>query len=222
MESDVMLGIIMVIMAVLGAAVSIYGPAKMFAKIILIAVFIVLGAYAVYLNSIQAAKNARASADLKTSLADLGTALKETARIQNLNSKLQERLLEQTKTITSLSRKSIDTTLGGDSFCYMIIASAQTSGGVPIFSHVGKYPLYGVSARIVDFEKFDLIKDKIQNMTVEQVFADDITINLGDLIPDTASARWGNPIKWSADFKHAYNIFYSARNGLWTQLLRIR
>jgi hypothetical protein len=79
---------------------------------------------------------------------------------------------------------------------------------VPVIIHHGRFPLYDVSVRFADVDKSMNISNALQ------------TYPIGNLPqgPSTTTAikipHYGKDIN--------FNIFFSARNGLWIQILRMR
>ncbi|MEJ7606336.1 MAG: hypothetical protein WKF37_08720 [Bryobacteraceae bacterium] len=135
---DIALGAITAIIALLGSLVSLHPPVKRWHKFTLAAVFIGLAAGGMVLVVQQSNETAVANTKLSNAIQQLSASTIQT-------SKLQEKLLSQSDTISDLARQGITTATGGDSFCYMAIVN-----GNPIFLHSGKFPLYDVTARIVD------------------------------------------------------------------------
>lgn len=123
-------------------------------------------------------------------------------RLQNLIGELET----QTREITHY-------TTGGDSFCYF---GASINGNIANLAvvHEGKYPLYNVEARIVDLSKFDAA------MTSGNPFAADTNIRIGDIAQNQAMFAHSMDLG-TGDF-HDFNIFFTARNGFFNQLLRFR
>ena len=108
---------------------------------------------------------------------------------------------------------------GGESSCYLL--------GVPLpggtlqhlsLVHVGKHPLYEVTARIVDLEQFDQIKN---NPTFENIRKSEIHRQCGNLIPGHATLLGDTLSRGSGDVCR-FNVFFTARNGSFTQLWRFR
>ncbi len=127
------------------------------------------------------------------------------------------RLAAQSEEIARLQKENASLVTGGDSFCHMdFVIDRSISGNdpndlslTPIVLHKGKYPLYGVYARIVDI---DQLKKGIQQNWKSH--------NLGDLPPGPASET---SIRLAHYGRHVnYNIFYTARNGTWIQMFRMR
>lgn len=110
---------------------------------------------------------------------------------------------------------------GGNSFCYLMISSLQPTANVGIltFVHHGLFPLYNVAARIVDLKKMDEVFLTKNVPSRQEIQFAETNINIGDLTPNHAimGCRWvmENPIR------NRYNIFFTARNGSFTQLLRL-
>jgi len=129
----------------------------------------------------------------------------ETIRVGQLNTKLQERLLEQSKTITGLSKECIDTATGGDSFGYIATLNICSSDHwIPTFIQKGKYPLYGVTATIVDIAKFRKILES--GLTWSNAFLADTVIDIGDTV-EGHGRFLGKELPIARDGQeHAYNV----------------
>jgi len=95
------------------------------------------------------------------------------------------------------------------------------ASGVPTFVHVGKFPLTGVDARIVDLNNFT--KRTAQGVTsLQQFLAGDIRVPIGDLTHDTAFLNMQLKIPFSDEKSQDFRIFYSAKNGYWMEDLELR
>jgi hypothetical protein len=124
--------------------------------------------------------------------------------------------------IIQLQNDQVKAITGGDSFAWLAFQVAAADGSavnansmpedlmlIPMVVHQGKHPLYDVSVRINDVDpdkRFDA-----QNAMR--------TYPLGNLSPGTATStniRLGHRGK-----DLAFNIFFSARNGMWVQFLRM-
>jgi hypothetical protein len=103
---------------------------------------------------------------------------------------------------------NLDTLTGADSFCYLGFTTGQQY--LP-FVHIGKFPLYEVSARIVDLD---------QSGRIKQGNLMGVTVSVGDMIRGHASIQpLPNGLGSSPDYFNA-NVFFNARNGDWMELLR--
>jgi hypothetical protein len=114
-------------------------------------------------------------------------------------------------------KENIYTITGGKSFCYLMFAD---NGTLPTFVHSGDYPLADVSARIVDMQKWNQMVANNPHPSMQEFLSSDINIQLGNLPVHTALPR--APIQLAGQTQSSFNIFYSARNGFWTQELRLR
>ena len=92
-------------------------------KTLLVFTFSVFGIVALVTTLKQGADSARANADLTTSLSQLGKASIQIQHAGELNTKLQEKLLTQSTTITELSKENILAVTGGNSYA---VIGAQT------------------------------------------------------------------------------------------------
>jgi len=119
---------------------------------------------------------------------------------------------EQTKSLQTAeslivhkSTETISQLTGSESYAVLMYVPGQT---FLAFVHEGKYPLYGVSARIADLDQMP-----------KNVMG--VTIAVGDMIRghvNMESMPAGIPT--SGDHFNA-NVFFTARNGDWTELLRV-
>lgn len=133
--------------------------------------------------------------------------------------KTEGELRKKSDEIADLNRKIAASVTGGDSFCYVAFVlgdGSKDQGTLTAVNH-GQYPLYDVQTRIVDLEKFGLIKD---NLTRERLAQAETLIAVGNLAPKSAASlrEWVLP---KAE-KQSYNIFVNARNGFTAQLTRLR
>ncbi|VBM56247.1 Uncharacterised protein [Burkholderia pseudomallei] len=109
--------------------------------------------------------------------------------------------------IIELSEKLRDAMTGGDSFCYgypYMLSSGQFQWS---FVHSGKEPLYDVQVRICDRRK--------------RIHSASMNLQLGTLFPGRAHSYGMQP--GSIDVRtpvQAFNLFFVARNGSWTQEIR--
>ena len=115
--------------------------------------------------------------------------------------------------------KLLNLMIGGDSFCYLMVSNPDpvTNIGRIVVQHPGEYNLYDVHARIVDLEKFDKLKGKLSFATFRQA---DTNISIGNLI--SSSAQVLNPFTLGNGDTRSFNIFFSARNGFFNQVLRLK
>jgi hypothetical protein len=121
-------------------------------------------------------------------------------------------IIEKNAEIARLQRESANAITGGDSFAYMLLSVGDPNTGatvVPVFVHHGKYPLYDLEARIVDLDA----PRTTENLR-GRVF------QIGSLTPgfSTSTAALAHP----SGRDLSYNVFFVARNGAWTQQLRMR
>jgi hypothetical protein len=108
-----------------------------------------------------------------------------------------------------LSNETISQITGGDDFGYVLYDAYY---GAFTFAHEGNHTLYGVIARFVDLKKFK------ENPSLPT--AQESVVPLGDIPPHTATHL--HPIPFSDSQKQDFNVFFNARNGFWTQEVRLR
>jgi len=128
---------------------------------------------------------------------------------------IQETLSKLEKTAVQLAGHIT----GGNSICYL--HGPQPNGNIwtsLLIIHQGEHPLYDVAMRIFDVDKFELHKS---NLNAVPASAYEQSHVIGNLIPNHARFfplsldLGGNSVK-------KFNIFFTARNGSFTQLMRCR
>jgi hypothetical protein len=124
------------------------------------------------------------------------------------------------KTMTGINA-GINTSTGGNSFCYAIFLSSSIGAtGMPIFVHQGNFPLYGVTARFVNIN--EMPKKMAGPQTIENYLGSDTTEEIGDLrvAGSLFNLTWRIPI---SDKNHqSFRIIFDAKNGEWAQDLELR
>lgn len=190
-------------------------------QVLVLILFLILGALGFVGTIAQAVKSAREVATSRAILENVHASAKEIERLQILNTDLQRQLLASSETIRLLAKQNINTVTGGDSFCY---GSISPNTEIVFFAHQGKYPMANVVARIVDVTYLKFLQGKPSEERLpgdEQRILMGITILIGELIPGSSVAR---PAAFP--FRHPsrqdFNIFFTGRNGFWQQLIRWR
>src|SRR5216683_6996680 len=204
-------GVFIAILAFLAAAVTFRDPGKT-EKAIWTLVFLGLMSGEVWMMSKDRTENNRKQKETReaeiTSFKAIG------AGIQSSIAASQSQF---SATMSGL-KQNINTITGGDSFCYLSVGS---DGAMPTFVHSGRYPLADVNARIVDLEKFQLIVGNNAHPSMQEFMAADTNVSLGDIPVHTALPRMGL-LQLTGKAESNFNIFFNARNGFWTQELRLR
>jgi hypothetical protein len=124
--------------------------------------------------------------------------------VNGLNTTIAEGREHFDKTMVGLA-SAVNTQTGGESYASLLFVPQQ---GFMFFAHRGQFPLYEVTARITNLDdKNDLIGT---------------TVSVGDMIKGH-----GNMVAVPANLAYLTdrinaNIFFTARNGSWTELLRVR
>lgn len=139
-------------------------------------------------------------------------------RQSNFNSEIRRKNEE----IARLQLENVNAITGGDSFAFAQFQifdkqgkpiDAHTLWGgdlslVPVFVHKRKYPLYDVSVRFVDIDQPIGLSFNAN------------TFRIGNMAPALASSS--STIRLLHYSKNIdFNIFFSGRNGLWIQFLRM-
>lgn len=104
--------------------------------------------------------------------------------------------------IAELSQDAVHSVTGGESFCYFEFMDSEPGKGELLAIHKGSHPIYDVEARVADLDR-----------------RTDRIVNVGNLPPglaQTGIAPWHEAIPGQLRL----NIFFTARNGAYTQLYR--
>jgi hypothetical protein len=233
MRYDVWNAAVTTVMVLLGTAMTLYPPTKRPWKMAYVAAFILFGVANIALVTAQSndteraertADKARASLqmtmdDLRRASLEIERAGRETARIQALNTQLQERLLAQGATITTLSRTAINVATGGDSYCYLELLrnTIDDTGGMPIVIHMGKYPLRDVEAEVVDVPVW---LERVKDNTIQSALHAEATLNVGNIGPTTSKLMYTAKVPFRAVPEQIFLIRFSSQNGFWNERLR--
>jgi hypothetical protein len=190
-------------------------------------------------------QTAEANSRLATSIENLNKGATEIARVQALNTELQERLLQssgdilsQGKTISGLSQKAADTarqavntaqqavdtarrgidiTTGGEGFCYMFFSENPSGGAAkPVFGNPGKTPLYDVYAKILDLQHLDRLRAQNPQANPEAAFT---SFAVGELAAGGTSLDLDRTLPFNTGLaeRQDYQVGYDGRNGWWVQ-----
>ncbi len=145
--------------------------------------------------------------------------VKKQTRVEDSFGTMEARFKELLNEVENKTNEMIAHISGGNSFPYFQIGMIDnnTNTGVLMAIHEGDHPLYDVNARIVDLQKFEQIKN---NISLASMSHSDTNISVGNMIPSHASMV--QPWKLENDLEQSYNVFFTARNGGFTQLLRFK
>ncbi len=133
-----------------------------------------------------------------------------------------EELAAKSEEIARLSKDSLAAVTGGDSFCYMTLTARDNEDGpTAVVIQQGKYPLYDVAIRLADMRIWEQAPPPGANagQFIAAVAAEP-KFHPGNMAV-TSAAVVGRVPALRGDMER-FNVFFSARNGFWTQLIRLR
>ncbi|MCE9777564.1 hypothetical protein LZ645_21820 [Shewanella algae] len=145
--------------------------------------------------------------------------VKKQSKVEDNFGLMEARFKELLNEVENKTNEMISHISGGNSFPYFQIGmlDPNTDTGVLMVIHKGEHPLYDVNSRIVDLQKFNQIKN---NLSLGNMAYSDTNISVGNLIPSHASMLQNWKVENSPE--QSYNIFFTARNGSFTQALRLK
>ena len=122
-------------------------------------------------------------------------------------------------------REQVEVTLaavtGGDSYCWINFLRPFTDGTTRLtLTHHGEYPLYDVTARIVDLEASDEVLQGRSHLRYEELSLFQTTMDIGNVSPATDMLVLDEWPIGDGDSR-AFNIFFVARNGAWFESIRL-
>jgi hypothetical protein len=142
----------------------------------------------------------------------------ERAAASESRAKAEADLRQKTEEIASLNRQLADLVTGGTAFCYLSLAVRDGEDGFLVAAvNAGKTPVYDVAARVVDLAEFTALPS---GGKLPALFNPKLQFPVGNL-GIQQSLIVGRLDLGSGNAKD-YNVFFSARNGFVTQLLRCR
>ncbi len=145
--------------------------------------------------------------------------VKKQTRVEDSFGSMETRLNELLNGLESKTTDMIGHISGGNSFPYFQIGNldSNTNKGVLMVIPEGEHPQYDVSACIVDLQKFEKVKSSLSFVNMEYSHTN---IHIGNLTQTHACMVQ----EWTVenDIEQSYNIFFTARNGSFTQLMRLK
>lgn len=154
----------------------------------------------------------------------------ESEKVQSAQERaeFERELRKRSDEIASLNREIAAYSKGEGSYCYFEPTVSSSRNAVfPALVNVGKNPLYDVRIRIVPnpHKRIPPVGNKVTYEILEEMMQIETRIDAGTLAPSNVPGlaypsliiKWDLPI---SEDKHAYNVFFSARNDHFTQYLR--
>jgi len=128
-------------------------------------------------------------------------------------------LRTKSEEIASLNKKIADSIIGGDSFAYITPTFFKDKSSPPYLTlvHQGEHPIYDLSIRVVDLDVFE--RQVKEGYTIADLHKKENQFNVGNL--STSQASMLGPISIPKNGIRL-NIFFSARNGFFSESLRVR
>lgn len=207
------------LLVILGAVVSLHEDWAKHHRWPILTGFAVLGVAGIYASTQQSVKSARdaaeANAKLTSNLSQIQSATNEANRLQTLNTDLQQKLLESSRTITKLSKETLAQTTGGDSFpdIWPMMKPDPCGLRLAVVAH-GKHNLLDLSVGVeLHVQRTDPVSLAAR---FDSGVGTSIPMVLGNHMDELAIC-----IRPEGDFD-AYQINTRARNGEWVEMLKMK
>ena len=140
----------------------------------------------------------------------------EQVKVEDSLEKIEKRAKEIFDSIEVRTLLIFSQMTGGTSFCYVNVAENYLGIKNLVVSHQGEYPLYDLTLRVVDLDKFNEHSGNPEYAhTYEKSFF------ISTLLPKQDSFLHDGGFFNQAE-GGSFNIFFSARNGMFHELLRYK
>jgi len=120
----------------------------------------------------------------------------------------------------ALNREIKESITGGDSFCYLTVTQLKNPNdvGLLLVNNAGKYPLYDLSMRMANLDDVEQLASREHNSL--DVLKLGTSFTLGNLSAGLATSLGTIPLPRQKQLR--FNVFFYARNGSFTELLRLK
>lgn len=145
--------------------------------------------------------------------------VKKQTHVEDRLTEIVNRVESVVEKVEAAANKTVAAMTGGTSYC---VADFHNMGidsdqGLLSITHHGEDPLYDVQVTIADLD--ELQKLVAENSPIGLTSASQ-TFKLGTVAKGISHTRWVD-LRLGKHSPRSYNIFFGARNGSWTQQLRI-
>lgn len=168
----------------------------------------IAGGFMSYLQNNESTKELKQQTELNGELSSKNNEIANqnlTLIEQNIN--LSSKLIDKADDIAA-------SVTGGDSYCYLSMSWMKQNEATLMIINDGNHPMYKVQMRIVDLAKYKT-GNKVDLVALKGTIA-----NFDELTAGHAMEAGKLKVDSNID-KLSYNIFYSSRNGSFTQKLRL-
>jgi hypothetical protein len=143
--------------------------------------------------------------------------VKKQTKVEDSFGRMEVRFNELMDKLEAKAEETIAHISGGDSYPWIqfgLVGAPNTWGLIAM--NQGNYPLYDVNIRITDLQQLAQANDPLS----VSVAAIGKTVHVGNMIPSQCNIVLTVDVKNISEL--TFNIFFTARNGLFTQLLRLK
>lgn len=138
------------------------------------------------------------------------------ARVEDKLTGVGDRIEGLVEELSSATRRIVDTVTGGDSFPYLLLARAGGDSFWPCLLAVGEHNLANVSAQICDLNRLQ------SSLAAGTPFAAYQQVSAGELLAGSSFLDTQHVIVADSSGTQDFNVGLTARNGRWSQAIRLR
>lgn len=138
------------------------------------------------------------------------------AKVESNLEKIEKRAGDILNSLEARTGLIFNQITGGQSFCYANLSQNYLGERNLTVTHQGNHPLYDLTLRVVDLDKFN---NHSGNPEYKHVF--EKTFSIGTMLPNQCNDLC-NIVTSDQETNINFNIFFSARNGMFVEQLRLR
>jgi hypothetical protein len=143
--------------------------------------------------------------------------IRKQTQVENNFQSIEKRINLLLQNLEEKTENLVGHLTGGESFCYLMLSMGKSNSGKVVIIHQGKHALYDITARIVDIDLFGKTENDI---TFEAILKNEIHRRYNNLFPGHCNFNVHDEFNLGDNDQRRFNIFWTARNGDFTQMLR--
>lgn len=142
--------------------------------------------------------------------------VKRQAKVEDNLEKIEKRASDILNSLEARTALIFNQIGGGNSFCYVVLSQNYLGESNMMVNHQGDYPLYDLTIRVVDLDKFNE-----HSANPESAHAYEKIFSIGTMLPKQFNNLCTISLS-NQEISKSFNIFFSARNGMFHELLRLK
>lgn len=138
------------------------------------------------------------------------------AKVDNNLEKIEKRANDILNSLEARTALIFSQISGGNSFCYVTVSQDYLGERNLTVSHQGEYPLYDLTINVIDLDKFN---EHAANPEYAHEYQK--VFSIGTMLPRQTNNLCTITLS-NQEISKSFNVFFSARNGIFHEQLRLR